>query len=633
MFFALCAQQEGDCSDDVAVHVNNQQTLENSEIIVAIGSSRQRFPADKLSKLSYFNAILSARWMQTESNDVQEIEVLPPNEANCNSIHFDFTCQDLQFLLKCVEQSKIPENARLNLNQLESLLYCNDYLNAQPSESKLFSINEPVLMNYFCDCVPSLHKEKRDEWLLHCTHPMLRKVLQELVDDYDKIFQESQANFCEDSFTRRFNEIHGTAVSHTNSYRYIKSIINRVQIGCDLATKLFESRFNLHANFRICSQQRTAAMNSGVIRFATDERAIDDFSQHYTLCIAFDRHLHTYPRTHAAQTGRSGNVGYRSVLWDLWDVSKNGRCLSLSTFKKIDGAIEKILNLHMIKCPIKVPVREKAVGDQIKFICCVLLTLALHIMSQQLKNGQRILQSTKHINVCSLVQAVIMIFCRFPTRVPFTSLIPDDTRRIAQFLNTTENEALATLILKLGDKYFKEYGIKQSNRNLCKLNECKESIDCWIELLKNVLLGCSKEFVIREMRKWFPLLHGKRRKWLMEQVNAVKRADEYKVDWTPNDNNNNNNNDNDESNEKEDEKEYFNNEMIDEIVKFNNFDYERETAEWIIDNLILTTEQCFQFGIYVSEYIVFNTSATATTCPQVYIDFMERHCGIAWSLI
>ena len=37
-----------------------------------------------------------------------------------------------------------------------------------------------------------------------------------------------------------------------------------------------------------------------------------------------------------------------------------------------------------------------------------------------------------------------------------------------------------------------------------------------------------------------------------------------------------------------------------------NFDknYEEEMAQWIIAKLIVTTDQCFDFGIYLSKYFV-----------------------------
>ena len=177
--------------------------------------------------------------------------------------------------------------------------------------------------------------------------------------------------------------------------------------------------------------------------------------------------------------------------------------------------------------------------------------------------------------------------------------------------------------------------------NLNGLENITASIDNWISLLEKALLKCSRQFVTRQMCKWFPILHDKPRKWLVKAVEQVKKSDEYKSNLNENNDNNDNKDDNDNNGEDEkkenNDKEYFDDEMIEKIVELN-FDWEKHNAEWVINELIQTTDQCFDFGIYLSNYIVFdenkaNDPKEQHRFPQLYIDFMKKHCGISWQLV
>ena len=67
-----------------------------------------------------------------------------------------------------------------------------------------------------------------------------------------------------------------------------------------------------------------------------------------------------------------------------------------------------------------------------------------------------------------------------------------------------------------------------SHSNLTGLGKTKLSIDHWTGLLQRALLRCSHEFVIKEMKNWFRVLHATQRQWLVAAVKYMKMFDEYK---------------------------------------------------------------------------------------------------------
>ena len=86
-----------------------------------------------------------------------------------------------------------------------------------------FSINETTLTNYIRNRIPSLHKEKRDEYLKECKHPTLRSALTKLVTEYQNIAQKSQIEVFSHSTLSKSN-----MKMHENSARFIESLLKTV---------------------------------------------------------------------------------------------------------------------------------------------------------------------------------------------------------------------------------------------------------------------------------------------------------------------------------------------------------------------------------------------------------------------
>ena len=658
---------------DTDIAVVNENFPENSVVTVSIGSSQKQFSVKALSQLAYFKARFATRWRENNDNNNKNdvIEILPSNcndtnddQFNYNQIQFKFDCDDLQLLLEGCQESGIPYDACLELKQLEALLYCHDYLNPQ-SDAQSLVINKSVLMSYFRNRVPPLHKEKRDEFLSDCTHPMLLNALQTLECEYDKIFEESQENL--------FVKVNSSS-NIGYSYNYIKSLLDSVTLDGKTATKLFESQFELVADFQINSNSRSNTIN--IVQRQHGEKLVANICQHHTLFIGIKNFKDSYPRENSKDIGKSNdNNTTSSILSDLWDLAEKGKYCSASTFEKISDLIEKILNSRINDCQIVGFVHQGSSAippatvreieqHQITMMIDILSSLLFQMMDLKLMDYDRRLRNAKHISISSLIQAIIMITSR---AMPRTAFAREQCTDAPEFLNMTQNEMLVSLICQMTSKYFPRCMI--GNHCLTNLRVCTSSLNNWMRLLTNSLLRCSSSFIVRETPQWFPMLHDKPRKWLIKAAEGLRQSDQYKssVDPHNSDNDDNDDNDNDDDNEDDNQdnndndndndndsnnigsndndssqncnsnSDYFDDAMIEEIVQLEN-DLETKIAEWITSELIVSTDECFEFGIYLSKYIVFenknkNYNEPKTPFPQLYVDFMKKHCGISWKLV
>ena len=126
------------------------------------------------------------------------------------------------------------------------------------------------------------------------------------------------------------------------------------------------------------------------------------------------------------------------------------------------------------------------------------------------------------------------------------------------------------------------------------------------------------------MAMWFPILHETYNNCINKGIRELKTSTNYESDNTIDKETLTNDN-------------RFNDEMIDEAAKMAK-EYEKQTPQWIIDRLITTTDECFDFGIYLSKYLIFSKRKRSEdeekiSFPQLYVDFMDKHCKISWKLI
>ena len=642
MLFAFSQQQQSsldgvqttDANDHPKNDERNFDQSESSEsdeqVTIIIGASREYFSIQKLSQLSYFKARFSSRWMCNKPNRQHQIEIFPRknnHDQNSNNIDtFDsnqlqidckFTCRDLQILLQCVEVLKIPDNICLELSELESLLYCSDYLNPvqahnndddDTDDKTFFTVDQAAIVDYIRNRIPSLHKAKRDEFLRDCSHPTIRNALLQLSDEYKTIMQESDSGL----FYKLVNHSSGDD-KWNGGYNFIKSLMNRIELDAQTATRLFEKHFKIVTKYQILASKKAAAMAQ--LQSMTDEKVLDAVSQQYILHIGiegFDEIL--------------DDSDTDTILTDLWDKCAGGRYLSASSFEQIDDMIGKILNPKMNNCTI-VPLSasSSAAGehDETLLIGYILVCVLHEIIDKKLKYNDRRLGKTEYINVCSLIQAIVRLTSKNKGILAFHS----DMWHwfgATKLLTEHENEMLVKTMFQVTNDYFPRSVMHDSN--LDDLRYSRKSINNWLALLGNGLLGCSKQFVTREMATWFPIMHEKTRKWLMAAVTGVKKTSNYKQNIEEKDKK--------DKNDQSDHSDYFDDAMIEEIVKLK-FEWEKYYAKWIIDKLIKTTDQCFEFGIYLSKYAVFdqnkeNNSSRLISFPQQYVDFMQTHCGINW---
>ena len=263
-----------------------------------------------------------------------------------------------------------------------------------------------------------------------------------------------------------------------NSYDFIESLLDSVELDGETATKLFESQFNPVAAFVMNTRDKQEMVH--VVQILNDDTLLKNLSAYFTLYIGIENFEHTYLTTKDNNINNNNNnnnsnnnnsdgdkkeslesnsnSNLSSILWRLGKLC-DIKYLTSSTFSKIDCMIEKILNSRINDCTIVgfVHISEnKAVSNlathkQVAFIAEFVSLLLQKMMQNILTNDDLRLTNTKHININSLMQAIIMIAARYQGVIPFSHL---HYRNVASFLTQKENEQLVSLMCQFSDKYF-----------------------------------------------------------------------------------------------------------------------------------------------------------------------------------
>ena len=637
---SVVANKEEDSLDVAGTHYS---ATESTEIKIVIGSSTRFFSIKQLSTLSYFQARLSTRWSNNNvnCNNTKEIHILSPsfNNNNKNEINFssqsqlpqfNFTCDHLDLLLQCLAQCKIPSNLSLDLNELESLLYCQDYLNPQSNVSsdndnynyESFAIDEETLLKYFHNRIPSVNKKQRDEMFASCKHPLLRKALTQLINEYEAFAKQSQTQVF--SHAKELISDKSNKEGEEKSAAFIISLLKRVKLNAIDATKLFESIFRINA---------TAVKNDASLPTQQSRESSDDFlsslSSYYSINIDI-------PKINEYYSGES-------LLCFLWSLCEHGRHLSASTFEQIDHVITKILDKNMIGAQIEAITENNSYqSDPILLIWEIFVDLTVALINEYLSIDDRRLRKTKHINICGLTQARLLVLTHCN---PYLGSMHFMNLQEYNYLNSKENEELATLVCGLMKEWkylpicIEPVSFRFDDADLDSLNTYKQNVNDLINFLKNTLLRCSSQFVTKTMEDWFPILHRKKREWYNQGRNGMISSPNYRAesDVDSESDHGDHDRDDDQSDEK---REYFGDDDIEKIIELSK-DHEKEMAQWIIDNLIKTTDQCFDFGIYLSNFFIFehkpmddqDNITVKIPFPKVYHDFMQDHCNITWQLL
>ena len=682
------AANVGASKDDVKKNSENSDDSKGKrkhrmrKITVVIGSSSKSFFINHLSKLSYFKARFSSRWFNNSCDETKEIEIFPSSDTNnnCdstfnyNQIQFNFNCDDLKFLLKCIQDCEISTDTPLELKKLESLLYCHDYFNPQLNQisnnsgneddgddhdSSRFVIDEKALLNYFRDLKPPLDKEGRDTLLSDCRHPLLRRALTALNQRYQTIVKQSQIEML--SFDSKMNEAIASLNYHKNCNRmtmneninnstgFIESLMKTIKVDPITATKLFESRFKIHIYY--------VRKIFNAINAPNDCNYLSNMSPYFALNIEILHFGDTYVKKKRINIGSESKIdgkqsngtpnktdeksnennnrddfkkNFQSILFDLWQLCEKGKHLSVSTFEAIDVMLEKVLNPQTIVSSIQAETVSKF--DQAKLILQVLRDIIFLLMNDDLLLDDTRLRNTKYINIKSCCQGAILMIARYEPAIHVFDHSWHDSE-IYNHLTENENEELVDCMIKV-TKHYLDRCATANKRSLKDLDIVHHNTDCWITFLASTLICCSKEYIKKNAKKWFPILHKQQRETFIKARDDMKTLANYKsaaqLEKETNDDNNNN--------VAGDKDNYIiTDEGIEEILKLNS-DIEGDMGKWIIDELIQTTDQCFEFGIYLSQFVVFdhkqeNENKQKIPFPQMYIDFMKKYCGINWTLL
>ena len=278
---------------------------------------------------------------------------------------FNFDCSDLNLLLKCFKQGKIPNDVCVSLKKLESLLYCHDYFNPQSNENSIakrqsifetpFCIDKTQFLNYFCNHVPAFDNAQRDEFLSNCKHPLMRNVLTTLNNEYENISKKSRqdifAHLNEDGLS-----LQNSLIMNENSADFISSLLKTIELDPIAATTLFESRFKIKIS---CSRIKSLKDFKNM-DITHNKEFLSNLSRHCSIKIEIIDFENTYPKvkenSNKENTENKENKenqddkeSYnldtgRSVLYDLWRLCEYGRHFNASTFEQIDRMIDVVLD-------------------------------------------------------------------------------------------------------------------------------------------------------------------------------------------------------------------------------------------------------------------------------------------------
>ena len=158
---------------------STSRNVYNKSITVQIGSNQLSFPIHKLRSLSYFNAMFSQRWLNNRNLKTTTIDIFGDyNSTNdhvtqSKQVETPFQFIHLKCLLKCVEKKQIPSKLPPQLNLLEGLINCNDFL--MNKQDCVITVDS--LINYFKNVKPRLTIKQKTYLFEKTSNQMLRQAL------------------------------------------------------------------------------------------------------------------------------------------------------------------------------------------------------------------------------------------------------------------------------------------------------------------------------------------------------------------------------------------------------------------------------------------------------------------------
>ena len=175
---------------NVSSNDNHDKVL---KIKVKIKETEETFGIKKLKSISYFNAMLSDRWLKDRDLDNTTIDVFGDNNNSNSSNSCGFNCTILKWLLECVALGKITPDLPPEIQYLHPLIECHDYfMNKQDS---IISIDS--LIGYFNSIKPLTIKQ-RQVLFNTTTSDVLKQAIatlnKELNDEMDKMRKDMVNN-------------------------------------------------------------------------------------------------------------------------------------------------------------------------------------------------------------------------------------------------------------------------------------------------------------------------------------------------------------------------------------------------------------------------------------------------------
>ena len=589
MLFALQHQTSSSASQQPA-QANNHITKVNNTgtnqmtITIAIGSSHQTYSIDQLKHLTFFNALLSDRWL-SNTDITKPIQILPINSNNnestfmhqfvLNSKQFNFNCDDLSLLLQCLKQNQIPCHLlKPQLDKIESLLYCNDFLNPTSSnsndndskDSKHKNIlTSKVLIKYFRQCKnQSLNKETLQSFMNNCTHPMLKYVLNQLNNEYTKALKNAQ--------------IQVAKLVPSLDYTKLKNISFKTNEA--FANTLFETRFSVYTSIE---QTPTVSWVEFMHSSNPDNKRLvpDPRTQKLVICVitpsfqdkVVNNH-HLPPATKVTKLKNNTNINddINSVFndnitinydddnkWDsgmvysqdnmvnerdftplaqVWYFGKCFKNISNSTLKIIDNTIKEILTKERSICYIDCSIFDVDILNDI------FESIAAGIMDNEIDNTSSKFNDTTYVgDVKYLLIATLTLLERITQRACWchTGKFCRMIEYICSEENRCESYSPSDQVLRVLCRFTKDYfngvvfgmdeRVMDPNRysaqnNLDYLRKCKLASVAWIRMIKCCLQYCSSKWLqnINNTRLWFQILHLQFRRALTLAVSYAQKS-------------------------------------------------------------------------------------------------------------
>ena len=196
----------------------------HSLVTLEIEQDTKVFSLKTLNKLPYFEAMFSERWFSNRSRlNNATIKIFDDNNVM-------FRLNDLELFLKCVELKHIPNDTMLNLQEMESLVNCSDFLCG--GDAKIDAkIDENKLIQYFQARIPPITSLQRKQWLIESNNVLIRKALME----YDQLLQQ------------QISVVRSKAL--LNNSESEKQILTSIEYDSDTAADLFRRKFSFQVTF------------------------------------------------------------------------------------------------------------------------------------------------------------------------------------------------------------------------------------------------------------------------------------------------------------------------------------------------------------------------------------------------